>query len=323
MILDNFKSEQPISYKYLINSIRKNKTSHAYIIECNGYTKGYDFSIAFIKFLLCPNHYTNLTNCNNCYQCKIIDNHNFLELKIIEANGQWIKKEQLSELQKDFTRKAVIGGQKIYLIKDAEKMNQAAANSILKFLEEPSPGIIAILLTQNINQLMDTIISRCQIIHLEKDSNNEDKKKKIAGFIFNSQNEINEFLENDAEFFIEFIMEYINYFEKNKYRTIILKNKKYLEIFDDRKKMTIGLQIMILLYQDILNYILDKKLEYFDNIDIIKNISLNNNIDTIYSKIKIIYSVIENINYNVNLNLVLDKLIIKMGDVKSVQNSWN
>ena len=57
---------------------------------------------------------------------------------------------------------------RIYIIKDCDKMNKQASNSLLKFLEEPVPGIIAILMTNHIGKLLDTIISRCQLIRLHR-----------------------------------------------------------------------------------------------------------------------------------------------------------
>ena len=80
----------------------------------------------------------------------------------------WIKKDQLLDLQSEFNNKAFEGNKKIYIIRSAEKMNVQTANSILKFLEEPVDDIIAILITDNINMLLPTIISRCQVIKLNK-----------------------------------------------------------------------------------------------------------------------------------------------------------
>ena len=57
-------------------------------------------------------------------------------------------------------------GKKIYWIKDIEKMTEQAANSLLKFLEEPEDDIIAILSCKNISAVLPTIISRCQQIKL-------------------------------------------------------------------------------------------------------------------------------------------------------------
>ena len=131
-MLDDFLSEQPIAYKILKNSITSNKVSHAYIIESNGYSKSFDLALSFAKYLLCPNSYTNNSKCEDCTQCTSITNNEYIELKIIEADGQWIKKSQLDELQLDFSKKAVLGDKKIYIIKDADKLNASSANSLLK-----------------------------------------------------------------------------------------------------------------------------------------------------------------------------------------------
>ena len=82
-MLDDFLSEQPIVCKTLINSIKSNRCSHAYLIESNGYSKVLDLALAFAKYVLCPNSYTNCGNCNNCSQCNNIDNKEFIELKYV------------------------------------------------------------------------------------------------------------------------------------------------------------------------------------------------------------------------------------------------
>ena len=115
-MLDDFMNDQPIAYKILKNSIISNKVSHAYIIESNGYSKSFDLALSFAKYLLCPKSYTNNSKCEDCGQCTSINNNEYIELKIIEADGQWIKKSQLDELQLDFSKKAVLGDKKIYII---------------------------------------------------------------------------------------------------------------------------------------------------------------------------------------------------------------
>ena len=83
-MLDDFELEQQIIYKTLINSVKNDKTSHAYLIETNGYPKSFDLAKSFAKYLLCPNSYSNNKNCDNCHQCENIDKNEFIELKIIE-----------------------------------------------------------------------------------------------------------------------------------------------------------------------------------------------------------------------------------------------
>lgn len=72
------------------------------------------------------------------------------------------------DLQSEFSKKSIEGSKKVYIIKSADKMNIQTANSILKFLEEPIDEIIAILVVDNINLMLPTIISRCQVIKLNK-----------------------------------------------------------------------------------------------------------------------------------------------------------
>ena len=77
-MLDDFALEQKIAYKSFKNAVINNKVSHAYIIEANGYPMALDFAKSFVKYLLCPQHYTHNNNCKNCFQCVSIDNNDFI-----------------------------------------------------------------------------------------------------------------------------------------------------------------------------------------------------------------------------------------------------
>ena len=105
-MLDEFVIEQEKVTKILKNSILKNKLSHAYLFEVNGYKNKKNLALAFAKMILCPNNYSNNEQCENCSICKQIDENNHIELKIIKPDGLWIKKEQLDELQKNLVKKA-------------------------------------------------------------------------------------------------------------------------------------------------------------------------------------------------------------------------
>lgn len=316
-MFDDFKEEQAIMYKLLCNSVNKNKVSHAYLLEFNGYQKGFDFALALAKYLLCPNKYTNRELCGICTQCSSIDSDNFIELKIIEPDGQWIKKEQLEELQKEFSKKALIGNKKVYIIKGAEKLNNASANSILKFLEEPSEGIIAILTTENIHQVLGTIKSRCQLLSLVRLSNDEvskDTKKLIGAVTFNNKVEYDNFLNNDESATkIATVVDFINFVEKSQNKAIIYKNKSFLEMFNDKKQLEIAFSWMILYYKDVLNYKLSHKLEYYyDYEDDISKLADSISMIKLCKKIEILVSLSEKIKFNVNSNMLMDKLVIKL-----------
>lgn len=316
-MLDDFSLEQNIVYRTLINSVKNNKYSHAYLIETNGYSKGLDLGIAFAKYLLCPKSYSNTKNCSNCTQCINIDKNEFIELKILDPEGQWIKKSQLEELQDIFSKKSVVGNKKVYIINKAEKLNVASSNSLLKFLEEPEEGIIAILITENKYQLLSTIVSRCQVLSLKNKMNldNLSTKDRIAHYLSNNKEDIEIFI-NDEESIskIEKIIEFIKYYEENCSNTLIYINKLWNEYFKEKQEIYNAFTMMLLFYKDVLNLKLGKVIQiYTDYVNVVNQIEETNNLYEITSKINVIMDLREKIKFNVNSNLLMDKLIIELG----------
>ena len=164
-MLEKYKDGQPIVYNILNNAIKNNKLSHAYLFDSNGNSDIMDIVLSFAKMII-TSDVKNEEEKKLIY--KRIDDDNYMDIKIIEPDGMWIKKNQLIDLQTEFSKKAIEGKKKIYIIKSSEKMNPQTANSLLKFLEEPVDDIIAILIVNNINTMLSTIISRCQLIKLKK-----------------------------------------------------------------------------------------------------------------------------------------------------------
>ena len=105
----------------------------------------------------------------------LIDNNTFSDFIIIEPDGVWIKKDQILELQEKFKTTSYMNGPRIYWIKQADKLNKQASNSLLKFLEEPDGNIIAILEVCNRSQILETLLSRCRVYSL----NNKKQQKNI------------------------------------------------------------------------------------------------------------------------------------------------
>lgn len=314
-MLDDYEISQPIIYKILKNAIKNNQYSHAYLFETNGYTDSFNLLMAFTKSLLCPNKYLKKENCNNCHQCEVIEAGNFPEIKIINPDGLWIKKEQLRELQAEFNEKALIGNKRIYIINHAEKMNMAAANSILKFLEEPEGEIIALLVTDNIYSVIETIRSRCQILRL-KDTKENTKESEIVQLknIIAANHENKEEIINNQEVDNKIIkvIEFINYYEKHHFDTIIYMNKLWNDYIKNKEDMIDSFDIIILYYKDIINIKLNKDLEIFNKTKEIESIANNNDIKTLCKKLNIILKHKQNIKYNANNNLLMDKLIIDL-----------
>lgn len=298
-MLDEYMKSQKIVYKTLTNEVKKNKYSHAYLFEANGNPDAFSLVLSFAKMLLCPYNYSNKEKCVNCTQCDKIDKNIFSDLKIIEPDGLWIKKEQLDLLQKEFSTKSVESNKKIYIINNAEKLNVQASNSILKFIEEPEEGIIAILITNNIYQILSTIVSRCQIISLAR------SKEKTSINLNYEEEELKNHLQT--------INNFVKYLEKEKLNTIIISNKLWHDTYKERKDYINGFELLLIYYKDILNYKLHRNIEIFnDYIEDIKIISDNNTFDNLIYKINKIIELKENIKVNANQNLLLDKLIIEI-----------
>jgi len=97
----------------------------------------------------------------------------FLE-KTIKSGSEIIKIAQIRNIKTFLGQKSINSEKKIVLIIDAHLLNEAASNCLLKTLEEPSNGIF-ILLTSKLNLLLDTIISRCQIVRFRSLSSSQIK----------------------------------------------------------------------------------------------------------------------------------------------------
>jgi len=287
-MLDNVE----ISNQILLNSIESKKLSHAYLFEIDDLDNEIVFS--FVKKVICPNKYQE--SCEKCNICNRIDTDNYADLKIIKPDGLWIKKEQLINLQSQFKMKSLETSKMVYIIYEADKMNTSAANTILKFLEEPEEGIIAILLTKNIHNVIDTIVSRCQIINFKTNNLN---------IIKNYDKEI-----------IENVLKFIKYLEFNKLNTIAKIENLWNNIFKQREDVLVAFEIIFLLYFDLLKDKLCMPIINFNDYNVeIKELSNNNSLDSLKTKINIISDLKNNIPLNVNLNLLMDKFIIDFSGV--------
>lgn len=299
-MFDNYIKIQNIAYNILKNSIKSDKISHAYLIETQGNDYGFDFALSFAKALLCPKRKTNNKQCFNCNQCQAIDDNNFIELEIVDTDDLWLKKENIEILQKNFNFKPIVGKLKIYIIKNADKIRENLANTLLKFIEEPEQGIVAILVTDNKARILDTIISRCQVISLKCD--NKD----------NSDSELKKYDEN----IILTTIKFINYYEKNGLDTLLYTNSLFHDNLSDRNDYNIAFNIIIMYYKEILNYKLNNKLtnfiEYKDHLEEIIGIV---KLDDAIKKIDIALDLKKTIGNNVNINLLVDKLIIDFAKV--------
>ena len=209
----------------IINGIVKNhKISHAYLVEVNNYEEDLQYVTSFIKMILCDLSYDELKSSDNPI-IHLIDSGNFPDIRVVSSDTSVINKSLILDLQKEFNNKSLLDGKRFYIIEEAEKLNGYSANTILKFLEEPEDDIIAFLLTDNRYHVLDTIISRCQVLSLKNDTSTYHYDDQLLDFIdciihpknffikynyyvkevFLDKNIVKEYLENIENIFITYM----------------------------------------------------------------------------------------------------------------------
>jgi DNA polymerase-3 subunit delta' len=103
--------------------------------------------------------------CEVCSSCKAINAGNFPDVIEISPEKEVIKIEQMRTLRKIAYLKPMMGKRRVFVVVDADKMTEEAANSLLKILEEPPLFSYIILVAQNPFMIMSTIQSRCQVLN--------------------------------------------------------------------------------------------------------------------------------------------------------------
>ncbi len=149
-------------------ALSRDRLSHAYLFYGPESVGKKLLAIEFAKALNCLSPGTE-DACGTCDSCRKIDHRVhpdffFLEptLSTPSAREPAIKIDDIRELQKKLGFLPYQGQTKVAVIDRVEKMNPQAGNAFLKTLEEPPSATILILTTSNINQLLPTMISRCQ-----------------------------------------------------------------------------------------------------------------------------------------------------------------
>lgn len=156
---------QPIIYQTFVNAINNKQLSHAYLLSGEAGTPILGTAFLLAKSLICE-HPSPLA-CGVCPTCLRLDGGSYADFVFLDGSEQTIKKEAVQDLSESFERTALEDANKlIYVIHLVENMTPEAVNALLKFLEEPKPGVYGFLTTENEAKVLPTILSRAQILRL-------------------------------------------------------------------------------------------------------------------------------------------------------------
>ncbi len=111
--------------------------------------------------------------CGRCSACELFKVGNHPDFRLIRAEKNTIKVEQIRKLSKDIRLSATKGQYRAVVIENAEQMNKSAANALLKTLEEPPDKVVLILTTSEMGRLLPTIKSRCVKMNIAVPCHNE------------------------------------------------------------------------------------------------------------------------------------------------------
>ena len=122
----------------------------------------------FARSLVCEVRRKDGEPCGECRSCHLMDVRNHPDFIFIEPNkpGNMILVENIRELIGKLSTTTHYGEHRVVILYQAHRLNTAAANSLLKTLEEPSSGTMIILVTEIPSMLPMTIVSRCQKLNL-------------------------------------------------------------------------------------------------------------------------------------------------------------
>ena len=147
--------------KTLKNSLDNDRISHAYLFSGPRGVGKTTSARLIAKGVNCLKNGISSSPCNECENCREIDNGSFIDLiEIDAASNRGI--DEIRELKDKINYQPSKGRKKIYIIDEVHMLTKEAFNALLKTLEEPPEHVIFILATTEPDKILPTIISRCQ-----------------------------------------------------------------------------------------------------------------------------------------------------------------
>lgn len=197
--------------KYLSNVIDENKLSHAFLVESNNYE---DVMNSVFKLFLEKKMIFNID-----------DIENNISVRILKPIDNLIDKDQILNLQEFLSTMSFDGYYKLFFILNAGLMNEQSVNKLLKVLEEPNEKVVGFLISDNSNELLPTLISRCQVLKNDIDASNVEVDEDIF-------NNLCKFKNFNFEDYIKFKV-VVSKLDKVVINNLFLKYLAYLDNEDD------------------------------------------------------------------------------------------
>lgn len=317
---------QPLVSKIMQNSIKKNRISHAYLMQGLRGTGKRALTTLFIKTLLCPNK-KDIEPCHQCDVCNRVFSKNHPDVYWVEPDGRSIRNEQIDALRKEFSYYALESSRKVYVITHAETLTDNAANRLLKFLEEPTTKTTAILLTENKQAIISTIRSRCQELDLQPLNKIELQNKLAQEGIDEQYTRLLSALTNDVDEAIllddeqnvyeieKLVKQFIKILMTNYDERFLFIHQYWLNHLKEREQLELGIHILFLAFKDIIyaKVNLTKFVTLFSQEEDLLQQSINFfSQKRLLHTLKVISSTEQKLKQHIHPTLVMEQLVLQI-----------
>lgn len=318
---------QPFLTKHFAKLIRENKLVHAYLLSGAEGTGKIELAKWVAKGIFCLNS-QNGVPCLKCSECNRIENNNHPDVVTIMPDGLSIKVEQIRYLKSEFNKSGVESDRKVFIIQDAQKMSIGAANSLLKFLEEPSGNITAFLLTSEPQKLLPTIISRCQEVEmqqltsgqLEQELISESISEKNSHILANLAQSVVEAKKiNDNENFDKILATVNNWYRKllrKDLLSFVMIQSKIIGLIQNKEDQNLVLQVIILTVRDTVleRFGLTEEIVFKENIDFIQQNTAQITDDKLVNGLNLVVESNRKLASNISMQNMLETLTLNLFD---------
>ncbi|MER2089358.1 MAG: DNA polymerase III subunit delta' [Sporosarcina sp.] len=317
--------EQQTVIERLCSSHRNGRIGHAYMFDGERGTGKEAVATFFAQLLLCSNP-ENSVPCETCPSCRRVSSSNHPNVTLIVPDGQDIKKEQMSKLVYSMTKKGYESGRKIYIISRADRMNVAAANTLLKFLEEPEGDVTAILLTDSYQSILPTIQSRCQRVSFLPPSREmmidrlveKGITPSMAATVSMVTANVDEAfrLAGDDQFaqMRKTVVKLVEASDRHVHEALLFIQSEWVPLFKEKEEAESGLDLLLYAYRDVVasKADLQSTAAFPDQHELFKGLSMKMTYSRLSANMEAILQAKKQLHGNMNRTLLMEQLVLSM-----------
>lgn len=310
---------------------QKNQMQHAYIFEGVAGVGKYAMAKWVSQLIYCQSPTETGNPCLVCSQCLRIASEEHPDVVTLKPDGASIKVDQIRQIKEEFSKSGMESRKKILIVQEMDKITLSAANSLLKFIEEPEGEITIMLLTTEVQKLLPTIVSRCQIIHFPVRNVEKRVAEIIAKGISKESATVLAYLTQDTEVAkeihesedfqktLETVWQWFVLLNKNSDQAFIYVQTNLMPLMINREVSAQILDLLVILYRDLMGLCFDQERliafsKYEENLRSLANPAVGANIAEVLS---IILQAQKKLSSYVAAQGIFEQIALKMEDYQT------